>query len=189
MNYCSSCGGKLIAHQENVSDKSFTYYVCSTCGAVHQHHPKILAACFIRCGNKMLWMRRAHPPREGYWALPAGFMEQGETLQEAASRELFEETGVVIAAEKLQLYMLGSIGFINEVYVAFQAEVTSEFCESGDESLDVGFFSREELPWDDIAFPDANVYIEQAYDDIAANHFPVYQAEITEENNYLLAIT
>lgn len=189
MKYCPSCGAELLAHSENPDNPgSFTYYECRSCGTTHQYRPKILVASFIRYGNKLLWMRRAHPPRQGCWALPAGFMELGETLQEAAARELFEETNVAIPPDRLQLYMIGSIGFINEVYIGFQAQADSEFCQVGAEALEVGFFSREELPWENIAFPDANVYIEQAYDDIAANQFPVYQAEITKDANHLLPL-
>lgn len=130
-------------------------------------------------------MRRSLEPKRGYWAIPAGFMEQGETLAEAAARELWEETGVKLAPDQLQLYMMGTISFISEVYVAFRAEVPDTFCCAGSESLDVAFFSRDELPWSEIAYPEANHSIIQAYDDIEAGHFGLFHCEMTPEKNRL----
>ena len=115
-------------------------------------------------------------------------MEEGETLREAAARELWEETQVVIAPEKLELFMMGTISFISEVYVAFRAEVDCTDCSCGEESLDVGFFSREELDWSQVAYPQANNAIEKAYDDLARGEFSVYHAEMTSEINALVPI-
>jgi ADP-ribose pyrophosphatase YjhB (NUDIX family) len=133
-------------------------------------------------------MKRALPPQKGHWAIPAGFMEQGENLRQAAARELWEETCVKVDPEQLTIYMMGTISFISEVYVAFHAEVDSTDCCCGDESLDVGFFSRDELPWDEVAYPQANNSIEQAYADIARGKFGVYHAQMTAELNELIEV-
>jgi len=142
-------------------------------------------ACYVRCGPRLLWMRRALEPKRGHWAIPAGFMEQGETLAEAAARELGEETGIWLPPDQLELYMMGTISFISEVYVAFHAEVPTACCSAGEESLDVAFFSRDELPWESIAYPEANHSILQAYDDIESGHFGRYHCEMTPEKNRL----
>lgn len=187
MKFCSHCGHSLEKIQ--LPEKTNSVICCSACKRQFQQHPKLLVAAFVHCGDKLLWMRRALPPQKGFWAIPAGFMEQGETLAQAAARELFEETGVVIAAEKMQLYMMGTISFISEVYIAFHAEVDTEFCQTCEESLDVAFFSREQLPWDQVAYPQANNSINQAYDDIAAGKFEVYHAEMTSEKNRLIPVS
>ena len=91
-------------------------------------------------------MRRALEPQQDHWAIPAGLMEEGEILQQAAARELREETGLTSPPSKLQLYMMGTISFIGEV--------ETEASIAGIESLNVGFFSRDELPWSKAAHPE-----------------------------------
>lgn len=186
MNFCSECGKSLVVIQKQGNLQPL--YHCTQCQQDYANHPKLLVACFISCGDKLLWMRRGLPPQAGHWAIPAGFMEEGETLREAAARELREETQVVIAPDKLELFMMGTISFISEVYIAFRAEVDCVDCGCGEEALDVGFFSREELDWSQVAYPQANNSIEQAYTDLERGSFSVYHAEMTPDINALIAI-
>jgi len=167
--FCTRCGAALALSSEPLRH-------CAQCGASAAGSPKVLVSCFVFHGDKLLWMRRAHDPQRGFWAIPAGFMELGETLAEAAARELREETGVVLRPEQLRLYSLGSITQINEVYVAFRASVSDASCSPGYEALDVRFFSEAELPWEEVAFPRANYSIQMAYDDIRRGHFGLYLA-------------
>jgi 8-oxo-dGTP diphosphatase len=140
-----------------------------------------MLTCFIACGEKLLWIQRKLEPRSGFWAIPGGFMESGESLVEGAARELWEETGIRLPPEQLQFYMTGTITFINQVYVAFRAEVESEECEPGIESLAVAFYSRDECPWDQVAYPEVNDSIRRAYDDLERARFGIYQGQMTEE--------
>lgn len=168
--FCSNCGAALAAPLDGTTR-------CAACGALALPGPKVLVACFVFQGDRLLWMRRAHDPQRGFWAVPAGFMELGETLEEAAARELREETGLVLAPSELRLYSLGSITQINEVYVAFRASVSDACCAPGPEALDVRFFAEAELPWDQVAFPRANYSIQMAYDDIRRGRFGLYLAQ------------
>jgi ADP-ribose pyrophosphatase YjhB (NUDIX family) len=186
MRFCSHCGNKLQARQE--SGRQQPVFHCNECQRLFHQHPKLLVACFINCGNKLLWMRRALEPKKGFWAIPAGFMEAGEPLATAAARELLEETGVNINPEQLQLYMVGTITFISEVYIAFHATVDTEHCCIGEEAEDARFFSREEFPWHDVAYPQANNSIMQAYDNIESGDFGIYHAEMSAEKNDLLPV-
>lgn len=142
--------------------------------------PKILVACFIRCGDKLLFMKRNNEPRKGYWAIPAGFMESGESLREAAARELYEETRVQICADDLQFYMAGSISYISEVYVAFRGEVAAPCGECGPEAQDIGWFSADELDWDNIAYPSVNHSVETAFREAASGEFAQYQSAYSQ---------
>ncbi len=186
MQFCSACGGKVAAQQQG--ERQHPVYQCDDCQRLFYQHPKLLVACFVSCGNKLLWMRRALAPQKGYWAIPAGFMENGETLPEAAARELIEETGIAINAAQLELYMVGTITFISEVYIAFHISIDSESCHPGDEALEARFFSRDELPWDEVAYPEANNSIIQAYENIEGGSFGLYHAEMSPQKNSLTPV-
>jgi ADP-ribose pyrophosphatase YjhB (NUDIX family) len=150
---------------------------CTDCGADARPAPKVLVACFVFRGEQLLWMRRAEDPQRGFWAIPAGYMEHGETLAEAAARELREETGLVLKPEALRLYSLGSITPISQLYVAFRASVRDAECAPGAEALELGFFAEHELPWAEVAFPSANYSIQMAYDDLRRGRFGLYLAQ------------
>lgn len=176
--YCPECGATLKRHV--VGGEVRNHWQCTRCGRLHHDFPMIVVTCFVACGQRLLWVQRALPPKRGHWAIPGGFLEQGETLAEGAARELREESGVALPASQLQLYMTGTITFINQVYVAFRAAVDTEFVLPGVESLDCGFFSREECPWDRVAYPEVNDVIVRAYDDLASGEFEVWHTEMTE---------
>ncbi len=108
-------------------------------------------------------------------------MERGESLAEGAAREVWEEAGIRLAPENLEFYMSGTITFINQVYIAFRARVDTESCQPGEEVLAAAFCSRDECPWDQLAYPAVNDSIRQAYDDLEQGRFGLYQAEMTEE--------
>ena len=149
---------------------------CPSCAASCSVPPKVMVACFVFQGERLLWMRRAEPPQRGFWAIPAGYMELGETLAEAAVRELREETGLALEASELRLYSLGSITQIDQVYIAFRARVGEVSFSPGAEALELRFFAEHELPWEEVAFPSANYSIQMAYDDIRRGGHGLYLA-------------
>lgn len=177
-NYCPQCGGSLQRHV--VAGEVRNHWRCTECGQLDYDYPMVVVTCFVANDDKLLWVQRGIKPQRGSWAIPGGFMEQGETLAEAAARELHEEAGVLLPADQLQLYMTGTITFINQVYIAFRARVDTDYCLAGPESLDCGFFSRAECPWENVAYPQVNDSIEQAYTDLESGRFDVWQAEMTE---------
>ena len=126
--------------------------VCATCGFVDYQNPKIVVGSVVAADEKVMLCRRAIEPRRGFWTLPAGFMELGETVQEAAIREAKEEACADIAIDGV----LGvfSIARLGQVQVMFRARFANERrFAAGPESLDVRLFDWERIPWHDIAFP------------------------------------
>ena len=149
----------------------------------------IVVTAFVAHADRLLWVQRDLQPKRGFWAIPGGYLESGETLAAGAARELHEEAGILLPADQLQLYMTGTITFINQVYVAFRATVDTQFTRAGVESRDCGFFSRQECPWDQVAYPQVNDSILQAYEDLDSGTFSVWQAEMTESRYELRPVS
>ena len=148
MRFCVECGGALRLGIPDGDDRP--RHVCGDCGAIHYQNPKLIVGCIPVWGDRVLLCRRAIPPRLGYWTLPAGFMELGETLAEAACREAWEEARVEVAPGPL--YALFSLPHISQVYAFFRARMTEERFAAGEESLEVRLFREGEIPWDEISF-------------------------------------
>tara|TARA_B110000037_G_scaffold149699_1_gene168974 strand:- start:745 stop:1170 length:426 start_codon:yes stop_codon:yes gene_type:complete len=110
----------------------------------------MVVGCIPKWENKVLLCRRAIDPRRGLWTLPAGFMENAETLEQAAARETMEEANARVKIGNL--YAIYNLPNINQVYFLFLAELLDLNFEPGIESLDVELFKEEEVPWDEMAF-------------------------------------
>lgn len=127
--------------------------VCAECDWVHYENPRIILSGFCIWENQILLCRRAIPPRYGFWTLPGGFMEIGETLEEGMCREVWEEAGATVTAE--QLLATYSVSRIGQVHMIFLAKMQSPHFESGPESLETRLFPLQEdsIPWNELAFP------------------------------------
>lgn len=131
--------------------------VCATCGHIAYENPKIVVGSVVADGDRVLLCRRAIEPRKGYWTLPAGYLELGETPNEGAAREAFEEANARIALDGiLAVYSISRIG---QVQIIFSGRFQDRESESairyapGAESLEVGLFAWADIPFDDLAFP------------------------------------
>jgi ADP-ribose pyrophosphatase YjhB (NUDIX family) len=180
LNFCPDCGRRL--RQVQLDGVPRQRWHCADCDRSWYEHPTIMLTCFVSCGRKLLWIKRKFDPCAGFWAIPGGFMEQGESSAEGAARELWEEAGIRLQPEELAFYMTGTITFINQVYIAYRATLSTDRCAPGVEALDAAFFTREECPWDLVAYPEVNDSIRRAYDDLERGEFGVYQAEMSEDS-------
>ena len=124
---------------------------CADCGFVAYENPKIVTGSVVVVGGKVMLCRRAIEPRRGFWTIPAGYMELGETVEEAARREAREEACAELVLDGvLALYSIARIG---QVQVLFRARHASPGFAPGVESLEVRLFDWDEIPWEDLAFP------------------------------------
>ena len=125
--------------------------VCAACGFVHYVNPKIVAGSIVRHNGGIMLCRRAIAPRVGFWTLPAGFMEMGETAEDGARREAREEANAEIVIDRLlAVYTITRIAQVQIIYLAHLA--APEF-SAGPESLEVMLVRWDDIPWDDLAFP------------------------------------
>ena len=125
--------------------------VCSTCGFVRYVNPKVVTGSIVRHEGRILLCRRAIEPRIGFWTLPAGFMEVGETAEQAAMREAREEANAEIVIDRL--LAVYTIARIAQVQIMYLARLASPAVSPGPESLEMKLVSWDEIPWDDLAFP------------------------------------
>lgn len=149
MNFCPNCAAALTL--QIPEGDTLPRHVCSNCGAIHYQNPKIVAGCIPLWQDRILLCKRAIEPRYGLWTLPAGFMENGETVAQAAVRETSEEARASVI--DLELYGLFNIPHVNQVYIMFKAELESPTFSAGTESLEVKLVTEAEIPWEELAFP------------------------------------
>ncbi|WP_434770889.1 NUDIX hydrolase [Pseudomonas entomophila] len=169
MNFCSACGQPVI--QRIPEGDTRLRYVCEHCHTIHYQNPNIVAGVLPTHEGRVLLCRRAIEPRHGYWTLPAGFMENGETLEQAARRETVEEACARVG--EMTLYQLFDLPHINQVHVFFRAELADIDFAIGVESLEVRLFDEHEIPWSHLAFRTVTRTLQCYYRDRLTQHYPV----------------
>lgn len=148
MNFCSHCGAAVTLEVPAGDDRP--RHVCQSCGTIHYQNPKIVAGSIPEWDGQVLLCRRAIEPRYGLWTIPAGFMENGETVEQAAVRETWEEARAELVDR--ELYALYNIPYIDHVYVIYRAALPAPTFAAGPESLEVRLFDEQDIPWDKLAF-------------------------------------
>ena len=125
--------------------------LCPDCGYVAYENPKMVVGAVVSHGERVLLCKRAIEPRIGYWTLPAGFLEMGESPEEGACREAWEEARAKLTLTGL--LAVYSISRISQVQLIYRAHLAEAHFAPGPESQDVALFSWDEIPWAEIAFP------------------------------------
>ena len=174
MKFCSQCGAAVLRRIPEGDDRE--RHVCGSCSTIHYQNPRIITGCLPIHEDKVLLCKRAIEPRHGYWTLPAGFMENGETTEEGALRESWEEARATIELDNL--YTLFNLPHINQVYFFYRGRLSNLDFAPGYESLEVELFSEAEIPWDDLAFPVVRKTLEHYFIDRVENYFPIRSENI-----------
>jgi len=149
MRCCTSCGAPLVLMRPAGDDRDRD--VCTGCGKVHYRNPKVVvgAVCFWK--DLVLLCRRAIEPRAGYWTIPAGYLELGESAEEGARREAWEEARARIEIDGL--IAVYSVPRADQVQLLLRPRLLDPRVEPGPESLDVRLVGWDDVPWDELAFP------------------------------------
>jgi ADP-ribose pyrophosphatase YjhB (NUDIX family) len=160
--YCSVCGSdqiEMIVPEDDNRERP----VCRNCSTIHYQNPKVVVGCLATWKNKVLMAKRSIEPRKGLWNLPAGFLELGESVEEGAAREVLEETEAEVKIK--QLHTIYNLVHVSQVYMHFLAEVKDGKFGCGPESEEVQLITREEIPWDQIAFSSTAYALKKYFDD------------------------
>ena len=174
MKFCHDCGTPIKQRIPPGDDR--LRFVCDDCGTVHYENPRMVVGCIPEWDDKILLCRRAIEPRYGWWTTPAGYLENGETLEEGAMRETLEEAGARV--EILSLYTIFNLTRINQVYLLFRARLLDLEYSSGTESLEVKLFEENDIPWNCIAFTAIEKTLRLYYGDRKEGVFPVHLGDV-----------
>lgn len=180
MKYCCYCSAELI--YDIPSNDNRHRYICNACGIIHYQNPKIVAGCIPVWGDQILLCRRAIEPRLGYWTLPAGFMEMGESTLEAGIRETFEEANARVEVE--DLYAVFNLSHVDQVYMIYRSRLLDLDFSSGVESSEVKLFEEDEIPWDRLAFTAIKETLKFYLDDKKTGKFQLHTGDIIKNENY-----
>lgn len=172
--FCRRCGAPLVPSVPPGDNRLRAS--CDRCGFIQYDNPRNVVGCLLVSDGKVLLCRRAIEPRHGFWTVPAGFMEQGETLLDGARRESFEEAQA--QGDDLQLFAVYSLPHISQVYIMFRGRLRDGHAAAGDETLEVGLFDEADIPWDSLAFPVVTETLQRHFENPGSLRGAVYNAEI-----------
>lgn len=174
MNFCSECGARVELKIPEADNRH--RHICIQCKTIHYRNPKIVAGCIPEWNDKILLCKRAIEPRYGLWTLPAGYMEIGESTVEAAVRETLEEANARV--QVLDLYMVINLPHVDQVYMMYRSRMLDQEFSSGEESLEVGLYAENEIPWEQLAFPTIRETLKHYYRDRDRGNFVIRTGEI-----------
>jgi 8-oxo-dGTP diphosphatase len=147
--FCPLCGGRLDKKRIKINEPE--RLVCGHCSFVYYLDPKVAAGTVTLLEKGIVLVKRGISPGYGKWVIPGGFVDRGETLEEAAIRETLEETNLQVRITSLlNVY---SYPGSTVIIVAFLAAVVGGVPAPCDESLELAFFQYDKIPWSELAFP------------------------------------
>lgn len=168
VKYCSVCGAEMTNRVPD--DDDHVRPVCDSCGHVHYDNPKLVVGCIPILGDRVLLCRRNIEPQKGKWTLPAGYLENGETVQEGAVRETLEETRSRVAI--IAPYRMFNLVFVHQIYLMFRARLMDNDFGPTKESTQVRLFSESEIPWEEIAFESIRQTLADFFSDRPSQAYP-----------------
>ena len=174
MKFCPSCAAPL-AKRVPPGD-SLPRFLCDACGSIHYENPRLVVGCVPEWDGRILLCRRAIEPRYGYWTLPAGFMENGESTAQGAARETLEEAGARV--ELTSPFSMISVPYVNQVHLFYRARLLDLDFKPGDESLEVSLVEEAQVPWKDIAFRTVGLTLKHWFADRAGGSFGFHADDI-----------
>jgi ADP-ribose pyrophosphatase YjhB (NUDIX family) len=174
LNYCPNCSAKVSLKIPEGDNRE--RYVCDSCNTIHYSNPNVVVGTLPAFEDKILLCKRAIEPRVGLWTVPAGFLENGESLLQGAWRETKEETQAEV--DMKEILTIFNIPQINQIYVIYRADIEDNSFGPTSESLDVQLFSYDEVPWEELAFPFVPKTINHYYECLKTKKFNLLTEDI-----------
>ena len=144
---------------------------------IHYQNPRMVVGCIPYWKGRILLCLRSIEPRHGTWTLPAGYLENGESVEEGARRELMEEARA--SALDLLPFGLYNIRHVSQIFLMFRAELASRDFGAGEETLEARLFEEGAIPWDELAFPVVETTLQRYFRDVQRGTFPFHIEDVT----------
>lgn len=137
----------------------------------------MVVGCVVENLGQILLCKRDIHPRLGFWTIPAGFMENGETLEQGAARETREEA---LAEVRIgSLFAVVNVTHAHQVHLMFKAKLQGDTFGAGHETSDAAMFEEDDIPWEDIAFPSVEFALRRYLEDRRRGETRLHVTEIT----------
>jgi ADP-ribose pyrophosphatase YjhB (NUDIX family) len=175
INFCCTCAAPVSLKVP--PGDSLPRHVCDACGVIHYRNPRLVVGTLPVWEDKVLLCRRAIEPRLGFWTLPAGFMENGESVAAAAARETREEACARIELD--EMFTMISVPHINQVHVIYRARLLDLDFSPGEETLEVALFEESAIPWQEISFRTIAATLRHYFADRAHGAFSLHSEALT----------
>ncbi len=178
MTYCPNCGAPIEFAVPEGDDRERN--ICTATGEIFYDNPRNVVGCIVEQNGRILMCRRAISPRLGFWTLPGGFLELGETTSAGALRETREEA--MAEAEVDALFTVIDVAHIGQVHMFYRAHMAGDHYAAGQESSEVAFMAQDEIPWRQLAFPTVYRTLELYFADRAAGRFTLHDEPLAQSD-------
>jgi ADP-ribose pyrophosphatase YjhB (NUDIX family) len=174
IQHCRVCGA--ATEYRVPPDDNRERAICTACGEIHYENPINVVGTVPVWGDQVLLCRRNIEPRFGFWTLPAGFLELGESLAAGAIRETVEEAGANI--ELQALYTLLNVVRVGQVHFYYRARMLDTTLAPGPETIEARLFREDEIPWDELAFRTVRLTLEHYFADRPSGIYPLHAGDL-----------
>jgi ADP-ribose pyrophosphatase YjhB (NUDIX family) len=175
IRHCRACGAPT--EYRVPPDDNRERAVCTACGLVHYENPLNVVGTLPVFEGRVLLCRRNIEPRYGFWTLPAGFMELGETMEQGALRETVEESGAEVELLR-PLFTALNVVHVGQVHFYYRARMASDKLDPGPETIEARLFDEADVPWDELAFRTVKYTLERFFEDRRRGQFALHSADI-----------
>ena len=174
IHHCRVCGA--CTEYRVPTDDNRERATCTACGEIHYENPLNVVGTVPVWGDQVLLCRRNIEPRYGFWTLPAGFLELGESLAEGAVRETVEEAGANI--ELQGLFTLLNVVRVGQIHFYYRARMSNTDFAPGPETIEARLFREDEIPWDELAFRTVRLTLEHYFADRRSGAFALHAGDV-----------
>ena len=174
IRYCKTCAGSVgyVVPADDNRERA----VCSLCKAIHYENPINVVGTVPVWEDKVLLCRRNIEPRFGFWTLPAGFLELGESTAQGAIRETIEEAGARI--ELQGLFTVLNVVKVGQVHLYYRARLLDAEFAPGPETIEARLFAENQIPWEELAFRTVRETLRRYFDGRRRGQYEVHCADL-----------
>ena len=174
IRHCKVCGAPTLYTVP--ADDNRERATCTVCHTIHYENPINVVGTVPVWGEQVLLCRRNIEPRHGFWTLPAGFLELGESTSEGALRETVEEAGARI--ELQGLFTVLNVVRVGQLHLYYRARLHDTRFAPGPETIEAQLFDEADIPWDELAFRTVRETLKRYFEDRRSGVFGVHCADI-----------